>query len=140
MFSVAKLRNQGKMQILVLWFALLVSVLSAHGCRKSSGAVPVHGRVTYQGQPLANATLTFFPASGRPVDAAISDGDYRTALLPGDYTSVVNIAVDMPQGYGRTHWNQLPPQKFTLPETYTARTKSRLKAVVKAEQNEPIDF
>jgi hypothetical protein len=74
------------------------------------------------------------------VDAAVSEGDYTTELVPGDYTSVVSIAVDMPPGYGRTHWNDLPPQKFVLPEEYTTRKRSTLKATVKPDENKSIDF
>ena len=134
------LHRVGNLQDLAVCLVVLSAMVSVHGCRKSSGAVPVQGHVSFQGQPLENATLTFFPASGRPVDAAISNGEYATRLVPGDYTSVVSIAVKMPPGYGRTHWNQLPPQKFLLPEEYTVRKKSKLKAAVIAKQNEPINF
>jgi hypothetical protein len=116
------------------------AIVSAHGCGKSSGTVPVQGHVSYRGQPLENATLTFFPSSGRPVDAAISKGEYATQLVPGDYTSVVSIALEMPPGYGRTHWNQLPLQKFVLPDEYTTCKKSKLKATVIATQSEPVNF
>ena len=111
------------LRFLVVWPVVLALLVSAHGCKKSSGAVPVQGHVSFQGQPLANATLTFFPVSGRPVDAAISQGDYATELVPGDYALVVSVAVDLPPGYGRMHWNQLPPQKFALPDEYTTRKK-----------------
>ncbi len=134
------LHRAGKFQALAVCLVALSAMLSAHGCRKSSGAVPVQGHITFQGQPLENATLTFFPVSGRPVDAAISNGEYATQLVPGDYTSVVSVAVEMEPGYGRMHWNQLPPQKFVLPEEYTTRKKSKLKATVKADHNEAVDF
>jgi len=116
-----------------------VLISTTPGCRKS-GAIPVRGSITYQGQSIANATLTFFPTTGRPVSTSVSDGDYKTELMPGDYTAVVSVALDTPQGYGRTHWNKLPPQKFVLPEEYTTRTKSKLKASVKVDQAEPINF
>jgi hypothetical protein len=128
------------LQVFAVCLVVVTAMVSAHGCRKSSGAVPVQGHVSFQGQPLENATLTFFPASGRPVDAAVSNGEYATQLVPGDYTSVVSIAVEMPPGYGRTHWNQLPPQKFVLPDEYTTRKKSKLKATVIATQSEPVNF
>jgi hypothetical protein len=109
------------------------------GCG-SSGMVPIEGQVAYQGQPLANATLTFYPAKGRPLLVSVLDGEYDTELPPGDYTIAVTRAIDMPQGYGRTHWNQVPPQAVTLPDEYASRTKTPLTATVAADQAEPINF
>jgi hypothetical protein len=44
-----------------LWFLLLVAL--PLGCKgRDPGTVPVSGRVTLDGQPLANATVTFTPA------------------------------------------------------------------------------
>lgn len=121
--------------------ALIASVsLSVVGCGDSSGTVPVNGQVTFRGQPLPNATLAFFPKTGRPVLASVSDGDYCTELVPGDYSITVTTAFEMPQGYGRTHWNQLPPQTFQVPEDYTSRARTPLNATVAADQSESINF
>jgi len=100
--------------------------------------VPVHGRVAFHGEPLASASITFFPKGGRPVGAAIRHGEYQTELTPDEYTVALDIAPEFPKGF--KEGDPLPPQKAALPEEYTSRTKSTLKATVKAGQSEPIDF
>ncbi len=116
---------------------LLLAII-APGCKKSSDAVPVHGRASYQGEPLANASVTFFPKSGRPVGAAILNGEYKTELTPDEYTVALDVAPEFPKGF--KEGDPLPQPKVTLPEEYTSRSKSTLKATVKAGQSEPIDF
>jgi hypothetical protein len=128
------------------YFGLVFTVAAAFflsglpGCGDSSGTVPVSGRISLRGQPLKNASITFFPMTGRPVTVSILDGDYNTELVPGDYVLAVTTAIDMPQGYGRTHWNQVPPQPIELPAEHSSRATSKLKATVLAEQAEPISF
>ena len=117
---------------------LLLLTMAAPGCRKSTGGVAIHGHVSFQGEPLANAALTFFPASGRPVTASVVQGEYATELAPGEYTAVVDLAVELPTGF--KEGDPLPPPKIVLPEEYTSRRKSTLKATVKAGQSETIDF
>jgi hypothetical protein len=111
---------------------------SAPGCKKSSDIVPVHGRISFRGEPLASGSVTFFPTSGRPVGAAILQGEYKTDLKPGDYTVALDVAPEFPKGF--KEGDPLPPPKAALPEEYTSRTKSTLKTSVKAGQTEPIDF
>ncbi len=108
------------------------------GCKNSSNAIPVHGKVTYRGDALTNAGITFFPTTGRPVAAAAPQGEYSTELPLGDYTVVVNIGSELPSGY--KEGDPIPPPKILLPTTYTTRAKSTLKAVVKPGQSDPIDF
>jgi hypothetical protein len=119
-------------------FAALIALVTL-GCSKSA-AVRVHGGVTYRGQPIENASIIFFPTSGRPIDASITNGNYTIELIPGDYVSVVALAIDTPPSYGRTHWNQLPSQKFVLPVEYSIRNKSPLKSSVKQGQKDDINF
>jgi hypothetical protein len=120
--------------------AVLVVVLSltADGCKKSSGAVPIHGHISYRGQPLAASSVTFFPDTGRPVTAPAPQGEYAAELMPSDYTATVAVGIEYPKGFKET--DPLPTPKVVLPDTYTVRAKSTLKATVKAGQDEPIDF
>ena len=57
-------------------FALPLAALAvAAGCSAvESNAVSVSGEVLYEGQPLSNAALMFYPAEGRPVTAPIGEG------------------------------------------------------------------
>jgi hypothetical protein len=130
----------GKSQLRFLACTSILSLLaiSAPGCKKSSDAVPISGQVSLRGEPLAKASVTFFPKVGRPVGAAILNGAYKTELTPDDYTVVLDVVPEFPKGF--KEGDPLPPPKAALPEEYTSRVKSTLKATVKAGQSEPIDF
>lgn len=52
--------------------ALAVTVAIA-GCGGGGNTVPVQGRVTYDGQPVANMVVKFLPAEGRPSEAATNE-------------------------------------------------------------------
>jgi hypothetical protein len=112
--------------------------MSVTGCGNSGSTVKVHGNVSYRGEAITNGTVTFFPASGRPVIAPLSEGEYSAELMPGEYVVVIMIGATLPEGY--KEGDPIPPPKFTLPNEYTVRAKSTLKASVKAGQSEPIDF
>jgi hypothetical protein len=118
--------------------AFCLFVLSADGCKKASDTVPVSGKITYRGQPLTSAGITFFPTKGRTVTATAAQGEYATELAPGDYVVVVAVGVEYPPGF--KEGDPAPPPKVVLPAEYTVRAKSTLKATVKPGQAEPIDF
>lgn len=125
------------------WFAwhlcaFVLLLVTADGCTKTSGEVPVRGRISYRGQPLTISAVTFFPATGRPVVAAAPQGEYSTQLTPGEYTAVVNVGVEYPPGF--KEGDPEPAPKIVLPPEYSTRAQSKLKATVKAGQSEPIDF
>jgi hypothetical protein len=119
--------------------AIMLLALSAGGCRNSStGGVSVEGNVSFRGAPLSKASLTFFPTAGRPVSVVVVDGQYQTELMPGEYTAVVDLAAELPPGF--KEGDPVPPPKLVLPEKYTSRAKSPLKATVVADLDKPIDF
>jgi hypothetical protein len=126
------------LRLLVCTSLSLLLATSASGCKKSSGTVPVHGRASYHGEPLVNASVTFFPKTGRPVGAAILQGEYKAELTPDEYTVVFDVAPEFPMGF--KEGDPLPPPKVALPLEYTTRAKSTLKATVQAGQSEPVDF
>jgi hypothetical protein len=118
---------------------LAAAALFLAGCGESSNKVSIAGHVTYQGQPLANGSIAFYPAAGRPVIAGLSvDGAYSTELDPGDYTVTVDTASQLPPGFHEG--DPVPPPKLVLPPEYTTRAKSKLTASVKEGQTEPINF
>src|SRR5215210_5158057 len=121
----------------IAWL-LFFLIITADGCKKSSGTIPIHGRVSYRGQPLGASSVTFFPVTGRPVTAPAPQGEYNAELMPGEYTATVAVGIEYPKGFKET--DPLPSPKVVLPDTYTERAKSTLKATVKAGQSEPIDF
>src|SRR5688500_1736763 len=63
--------------------SLLFGLQFAGGCAYSADTVAVGGKVSYRGEPVTNASVTFFPPSGRPVSAALSEaGEYEIDLPP----------------------------------------------------------
>jgi hypothetical protein len=123
---------------LTLCTALSLMLLFVFGCRKSDGSVPVHGHIAYRGQPLTKGAITFFPEKGRPTAAPIPEGDYAIDLKPGEYTVVVEAANELPPGF--KEGDPVPAPKVVLPDEYTSRAKSSLKASVKLGQSEAVDF
>ena len=129
----------GKVLQLTWVSAVLVTVLSVEGCRKSSsGMVPVHGKVSFRGSPLDKAALTLFPTAGRPVQVSIVQGNYETELNPGEYVAVVDVAAELPPGF--KEGDPVPKPKLVLPEQYTSRAKSQLKTTIVVNQDKAVDF
>jgi hypothetical protein len=111
----------------------------ASGCGDASNTVSVDGQVTYAGSALPGGSVTFFPTSGRPVNAPIaSDGNYNIEVAPGDYVVTVTYSEPLPPGY--KEGDPIPAPKIELPAEYSTRAKSTLSATVAADQSEPIDF
>lgn len=105
----------------------LVCLAIVSGCQRGPHCVPVTGKVTYQGAPVADAEVVFQPKEGRPalgksdeqgVFVLSTYGDKDGALL-GDYqvTIVKNKSIPGPAGdpYPRVQ-NQLPP-RYAAPQT-----------------------
>src|SRR5687767_11509641 len=118
---------------------LLVVLAGTAGCGESSNEVSVEGKVTYRGEPLDKGSVMFFPSTGRPAAAALSEGgEYSLELLPGLYTVTVNVGPDLPPGF--REGDPVPPPKIVLPPEYTSLVRSRLTATVSDDSDEPIDF
>jgi hypothetical protein len=75
---------------------------------------------------------------GRPITAPSPHGEYSTELTPGDYVATVTVGIEYPPGF--KEGDPIPKPKIALPDEYTSRVKSTLKATVKEGQTEPIDF
>lgn len=118
---------------------LALFTMLAVGCGKGGDTVQVNGHVTYRGQAIPNGSLTFFPPTGRPVVAPLTqEGDYMAELTPGDYVAAVMVGSVLPEGY--KEGDRLPPQSIVLPAEYTSRSKSTLKTTVSPGQSEPVNF
>ncbi len=122
----------------LLGYSLLFLAMLA-GCREDSGTVSVEGTVLYKGQPLASGAIAFYPVSGRPVMAPLSeDGKYEAELAPGDYAVTVNAASGLPPNF--KEGDPVPPPKLVLPPEYSTRAKSTLTAKIGMDQDQPVDF
>jgi hypothetical protein len=72
------------------------------------------------------------------VAVSVVQGEYETALTPGEYVAVVDVGAELPPGF--KEGDPVPPPKVVLPQQYTVRMKSPLKATVAADQKVPINF
>jgi hypothetical protein len=113
----------------------------AFGCGGDADeGVTVEGKVAYQGEPITNGSLTFFPASGRPITAALSeDGEYSCQLPPGEYRVTVTVGVMPPAGW--KEGDPVPPPSIVLPDRYGSRLETPLTATVTAASGtHTVDF
>src|SRR5262245_30779925 len=91
------------------------------------GAVPVSGKVTYNGNPSKFGVVTFMPVGkkGRPCVASIRDGEYtayaltsQKGLAPGDYqVSVVYSGKPLIEVMGGSGLPQQVAERYRSPET-----------------------
>lgn len=107
---------------------------------------PVTGTVTYQGKPIADAEVTFYPKAGR-VAIGKTNAEGRFELMtasPGDgagvgeYTVVISKAEMVSDPNAPDSPYKIP--KPLLPPRYAAPTTSGLTAQVKAGQKNDFVF
>lgn len=121
------------------WCRAALLVTTAIGCQKPTHGVPIHGHVSYQGRPVESSAVMFYPEHGRPAAASTdADGEYHANLPKGEYAVTVNVSVKPPAGW--KEGDALPAPKVVLPDKYTSRAKTSVKAEVKAGQTDSIDF
>jgi len=139
-----------------LALAVLCPVALAWGCGKpvDPSLVPVSGTVTVDGQPLANATVTFIPKDGTPGFGGTGKtdvtGKYTLAgsrdnvpgIPPGEYRVAISKRL-MPDGSEVPANDNTPPMmspaRESLPVGYSNPATTQLTATVKAGGG-PIDF
>jgi hypothetical protein len=136
-------------------FAWILLALFAAGCSKTDPSfVPVSGTITFNDQPLANATVTFIPKDGTPgfgglgkTDAAgrykvRGSRDDATGIPPGEYRVVISKRL-MPDGSEVPANDNTPPMnspaKESLSAAYSSMAASTLSASVRPGAG-PIDF
>lgn len=118
---------------------LLVAITGLTGCNDGAAGSSVQGRVTFRDQPLADGTLMFYSAEGRPTTVAIaSDGTFECRLPAGEYRVTVAVGVKLPAGW--KEGDPYPRPTITLPPVYASRVKTPLQATISAEQTQPLEF
>jgi hypothetical protein len=120
---------------------LLLIGLSIVGCGEAVKMPPlgqVKGVVTMDGQPLANAVVSFEPAKGRPSGATTNaEGKYELIYVETTRGALVGEHAVRITTYVEEGSPQAQTFKETIPKKYNL--KSELKENVKAGSNK-IDF
>ncbi|QDU40970.1 hypothetical protein Mal4_53330 [Maioricimonas rarisocia] len=125
----------------------LLLLVWAAGCNGSPpSTAPAGGRVTYNGEPVANAVVVFHPEEGRPATGRTDDqGAFSLSTFKEDDGALVSnhtvtVVVDSPaidsseiSAQAQTGTTQSP-----IPTTYANRETSQLTAIVK--EGETNDF
>lgn len=133
------------------WFATGACLVAAlAGCSKGKlQTIPVEGKVTWKGKPLANADIAFHPqklAVAGPNRLAIgksdSEGKYTLSTInhgdgaqPGEYAVVI---VAREGGRIVDAGENLKPSP--IPTSYTAVSTTPLKASIAADASGPLEF
>ncbi|WP_337176611.1 hypothetical protein [Paludisphaera sp.] len=123
--------------------AMLASLVALPGCGESGPTMGrVHGKVTYNGQPVPKGTITFVPTApgGRNATGAIAeDGTYALqteapgdGAIVGDYKVTVAARDDVILDYIP---KKAPPPKRLTPEKYENPETSGLTAKVERGSN-----
>ena len=135
-----------KQVLAAIWITALVAEF---GCERMPETIPVRGRVTYHGQPLATGDVKLIPVEipeGRPKRPATGSlnvhGEFELStfrpgdgVVPGEYAvAVVSI---------RRYANLLDPNdkpEYAVPRRYVDPNTSGLKAVIPEQTSEPIEL
>jgi hypothetical protein len=141
----------------IVFLIIAATVPIAAGCNQGSlsGTAPVRGKVTYNGQPVAGATVSFIGEGAARPAVAVTDasGGYQLMTLdtkgamPGKYTALVTKAenaasaeapVSMDDAARNLGKASVP--KALLPAKYGDASKSPFKFEVKAGQSNAFDL
>lgn len=118
----------------------LGAICVVSGCG-SSNLGTVSGTVTLDGQPLADALVSFYPEDGRPSTGTTdSSGNYTLSFTPTEDGALIGnhiVRITVAQVEGEQEPGA-PKTKETIPEKYNA--KSELKFEVKSGSNTDANF
>ena len=133
------------------WPALILAFAAA-GCGPSGPPVgQLYGKITYQGQPVTEGTVSIFSADASGVagaavpygaDASLgSDGSYRfqtgeRGVLLGEYTVAILPPEELEPPNPRTPSAMVPKNVANIPKKYRSASTSGLTATVKEGNNE----
>ena len=115
------------------------------GCREKSlvKTLPVTGVVSFQGQPLPNAVVTFYPESGRPASGITnSQGEFSLSTFGAQDGAVIGMhkaTVSEPAPEMKEGDYSLPEEKPPrFPAKYTDPRQSGLQFEVKPDAENKI--
>lgn len=117
-----------------------LALIIVGGCAETGESTHrVRGRVTYQGEPLTDAVISFFPTSGKPSGEPLGDdGTYALKLPAGQYQVILNAAIQLPDGW--KEGDPIPNTKPRIPTFYAQPKRSGLTATVEPGGDNIFDF
>ena len=115
--------------------ALAALMLAGLGCSSGEGPITVHGKVTFQGQPVSEGTVQFNDEkTGRGAEAELRpDGSYETTLPAGEYTVLIVpplLSVESKTGPPDPQFKKVR----NIPNKYRSTVTSGLTATVRADK------
>ena len=149
---------QNKIGSISLYLLLLVSLICLQGCKKSTAIKTdlVTGVVQMNGSPLVGAMVTFLPvdSGNTAIGTTDANGKYTLQTLlgaadagttPGDY--IVTISKKENRSTGQQEWSESAGEMVDImsaheqvPEKFTNKSSTPLKATVVAGQANSFDF
>ncbi|MCY2992283.1 MAG: carboxypeptidase-like regulatory domain-containing protein [Planctomycetota bacterium] len=140
----------------VIWGAMCASFI---GCGSGSGLVQAKGKVTYNGQPVAGAAVTFLSSTGRlAIGTTDAKGEFsmNTQGLPGISLGSHQVGItkhassgeakpmtpdEMLKAQAATMGKAPVAEKSEIPEKYAAPQTSGLRADASADKSKNVfDF
>lgn len=95
------------------------------GCGGGDNTAEVSGTVTYDGTPVADGAITFFPDKGPTAGGSIKDGKYstRVAVGPAKVTITAGKVVGHKKLYNTPDSPSAPITAEVLPAKYNTETQ-----------------
>ncbi|HBN77861.1 MAG TPA: hypothetical protein DD473_19035 [Planctomycetaceae bacterium] len=122
---------------------LVIFLLGCGGASKLD-TVPVTGMVTYNGEPIADASVTFYPEKGRAASGMTDqDGIYTLTTYESGDGAVAGkhkVSISKQEAPPGNSTEELENIKAEIPQKYNNAETSGLTADVVAGQDAPIDF
>ena len=132
-------------QCLWIFASALLLLSGVAGCGKAPTVLT--GVVTFDGDPVADAAIEFFPKNGdAPTAGAFSDarGRYRVQLSPTTYTVCVaasrKVGERQEQDPGMPQITKVDVREQYLPSQYTLKDTTPLTATALAEKTTTFDI
>jgi hypothetical protein len=129
--------------------------LLAAGCDQGRRAViertvPAQGVLTWQGEPLEDYMITFYPKDGKRPAAAKTDNEGRFTLgtngandgaVPGEHlVTIVYVGPERQEEPGKEEFKPLPPAKVSIPAKFGDPKTTDLAVQVPAEGSSNLDI
>lgn len=139
-----QLANVTRRHSTLLFLLAVACGLSGCGGAGEPDTYPVTGVVTYNGQPVVGANVTFYPTEGRPGMGVTNEaGEFSLETVAGDHKVTVAILPPMP-GEITSEDAYDPPseeaEEGAIPTVYANSVQTPLSEIVSADGENRFTF